>query len=432
MSLKQLNRIATEALRFGTLYQTLCDRTHFGTERHSFLHSISSRTPTVPPRITGPVRFSPARPIPSLDSLAHQATRSDFEIYPEFRLPASSFGPRRSNDFLVRRRQATSPSTMSELAELNRLARLVELTSKTTPFVPIYGFAPTLSSSLANNKLSQQCVAGILSFTDAKNPSVQNDFAKCFPKTTKPHVTFFSGQPRIARDVFNGLLASKLAELRSRLGTTSTPAGAPALVASWINSLLSKKTTPRSPRATRSSRPEQSRRNTQEPVFVPSTQPEVLPPSLVAIEPSTPELILNSFDDCVPHLVTFRDFVFDPVSFNVSSSELVHPNKILDSEDLLRCINLANRPLKRCLFCLSINALPDPEDVQSLLQLVATVLLSNNVKFLNVYHPATSTLRTSIIIQKSPAYPKTGITCFNLQNELSAILLGYRSSILAF
>jgi hypothetical protein len=50
----------------------------------------------------------------------------------------------------------------------------------------------------------------------------------------------FSGQPRIPREIFNDMLKSKLHMARSMLGVTSTPKCAPALVSSWINSLLHK------------------------------------------------------------------------------------------------------------------------------------------------------------------------------------------------
>jgi len=81
----------------------------------------------------------------------------------------------------------------------------------------------------------------------------------------------FSGQPRVDRVQFNGLLTSKLSELRSKLGTSSTPAGAPALVASWINKLLlPKKTTTRSKKNIKSSTSEQNVRKTKDAIsFVP-------------------------------------------------------------------------------------------------------------------------------------------------------------------
>jgi len=83
-------------------------------------------------------------------------------------------------------------------------------------------------------------IAELLRFT--VNGFAVDDFLSVFPRTQIPHVSLFSGQPRIDRTIFNSLLASKLSELRSRLGVQSTPVGSVSLVSSWINRLLANQT----------------------------------------------------------------------------------------------------------------------------------------------------------------------------------------------
>jgi hypothetical protein len=75
----------------------------------------------------------------------------------------------------------------------------------------------------------------LLGFTKAHKLS---SFEQVFPATRRPQVSMFSGQPRVPRDTFNDLLKSKLSQLRSCLGLTSTPKGIVTIVASWINKLL--------------------------------------------------------------------------------------------------------------------------------------------------------------------------------------------------
>jgi hypothetical protein len=232
--LKVLNQFSTQTLKFGTEYGFVFSRKSF--PGHSPRPTVVCRPPR-PSKVI--VSYSAPKPQPSLNQLAHQATCSDFEIYPQLRLPASSFGPRRSNDFLVYRKIHT-PSNVKEniaaMSELNRMARLVEITSTRTPLVPFYPDPPRLSTSLAFDRVSHAVVAELLGFT--KSGFAIQDFRTVFPSTMRPTVSMFSGQPRVPKAQFNELLASKLSTLRSKLGINSTPPGSLCLVASWINRLL--------------------------------------------------------------------------------------------------------------------------------------------------------------------------------------------------
>jgi hypothetical protein len=222
--IKTLNRLATHALRFKTTYFESLSRVE------TFVgHSPRKQTPA-----KTKISFSSPKEIFSLSKLAHLALDANFVMYPE--TPISVRGMKRP--FLQTRSSTTTRPTRSELAELNRMARLVEMTSDRIPQVPVYACAPTISSDVSR---FSQCVAAILGFTQKSNPSCKASFDSTFPKTEHPRVSMFSGQPRINRDIFNALLCSKLSELRSKLGISSTPKGAPALVASFINSSLSMK-----------------------------------------------------------------------------------------------------------------------------------------------------------------------------------------------
>lgn len=285
--LRLLNRIASEALRFGTLYQSPL------LKKSSFIGS--SPRPTVVVHRPSPsnraIVFSDARPQPSLNQLAHLATRSDFDVYPQLRLPASSFGPRRSNNFLVTRKVHTSEGIDSaSLHELNRMARLVELTSDRIPAVPIYFKTPTLSESFASgNRVSHMVAAALLGFT-TKSGVVVNDFDAVFPATRRPPVSMFSGQPRVPKETFNELLSSKCSALRSKLGVSSTPKGSLCLIASWINRLLCNKpkTLPKSNKGKtvqkkdKASAAEQTAKDTKAKsiIFVPETETsDLVPPA---------------------------------------------------------------------------------------------------------------------------------------------------------
>jgi hypothetical protein len=245
-TLKLLNSTASFASRFGSLNFAPLVQKPLG----SFIgHSPRPRKSNHPrvPRIkkSYSVTYGPPRPELSLDQVAHFATRPDFEVYPDLR----SFGCHRSmfgrkiHSFLYTQKVKVDTPTVSDLIclkELNRLARLVELTPRCQ--TPVYHETPRISRSLSHDKTAQRFCANLLSFE--RNGTV-SDFRTVFPGTAVPTVSMFSGQPRVNKEIFNQLLASKLSTLRSKLGTTSTPSGAPALVASWINlslrNLLSRK-----------------------------------------------------------------------------------------------------------------------------------------------------------------------------------------------
>lgn len=209
-------------------------------------HSPRPSTHVRPPRQSAKsVVFSAPRPEPTLDQLAHQATRPDFAVYPDLRHLGCSrtmFG-RSRHEFLYRQKVNTPSQDADNLAclkELNRLARVVEVTQSRCPIVPIYFDTPRLSQKMSSDRVSHMVAAELLGFT--KNGFVVDDFGAVFPQTERPSVSWFSGQPRTNKDKFNELLSSKLSSLRSKLGLTSTPSGAPALVSSWINRLLGHKT----------------------------------------------------------------------------------------------------------------------------------------------------------------------------------------------
>jgi hypothetical protein len=292
--MRTLNASVAEINRFDKLYRV--------PSRSSF--PGSSPKPSVqvrrPRRSEDIVVFSSPREIPSLSKLAHFATRADFEIYPELRLSASHFGPRRV-EFFVRRNvhtPASSPSSDADcLTELNRLARLVEMTSKSCRNVPIYGEAPTLSGSIAWSRTSQQCVAGILGFTTRSNPAIRSEFDAIFPKTDRPRVEYVSGSPRIPKERFLDLFKSKMSELRSRLGIQSSPSGSSSLISSWINCSLSllrtKKPTPAQKGKKTTSPSQQNGKKTKvEFISAASSEPspDPVPTTTVTSEPPHPVL----------------------------------------------------------------------------------------------------------------------------------------------
>ena len=240
-----MNSLASEFQQFGCIYHRVFSRAKFpGCSPRPVVQ------PKAPRRSRSTITFSEPKPTMSLNQIAHLATRSDFEVYPEIKLSPDMFGPRPHNLLVSRQVQTAASIERSELDELNRLARLVEMTSSRIPDVPVYASAPRISESLAHNKLYQQIIAGLLSFTSAKNPSVRNDFSVTFP-ATKVVISHCLGQPKIERQIFNSLLASKMSELRSRLGINFSPVGSINLVSSWINMSLKRKQNPSSARSKR-------------------------------------------------------------------------------------------------------------------------------------------------------------------------------------
>jgi hypothetical protein len=258
--LRVLNQIATQTLRFGNAYECVFSRNSF--VGHSPRPLTSSRPPR---RSSSPVVFSASKPQPSLPLLAHLASRSDFEIYPEFRLPMSAFGPSRSHDFFIRRKIQT-PSipneNLSAMVELNRMARLVEIAEPRTKHVPIYFEPPRLSQMLSSDRVSHMVIAELLGFT--KFGFAVDDFSAVFPSTSRPAIRMFSGQPRAEKDKFNELLRSKMSALRSRLGINFSPPGSLNLVASWINRLLCFKPKPLPTNKGKSSRKEKGKSSADE------------------------------------------------------------------------------------------------------------------------------------------------------------------------
>lgn len=233
--LKALNQIASEQLRFNSLYRH---------PRHcrSFIGSSPRPVPTTPRSPTpstsssNTVTWSSPRCEHTLEQIAHLATcNRTFVIYPELRLAPANFGPS-PHGFLSPRPLACNSISLSELEELNRLAKIVEISSPHSRQPPIYGEPPRLSESLSHDKRTQMIVSSLLHFTSKS--FALNDFHTAFPSTAKPKVSYFSGQPRVDKDKFNELLVSKLGQLRSVLGINFTPKGAPALLSSWINKLL--------------------------------------------------------------------------------------------------------------------------------------------------------------------------------------------------
>jgi len=236
-NMRILNRIASEQLRFDTLYRVPSTRKSF--PGHSPKVQLAPKAGKTPSKVI----FSPVKPQLSLSQLAHLATREDFEIYPDLRSSYCSsqmFGTRKHEFLSVRMtKKVDSESDLASLKELNRMARLFELTSH-SKHVSIYPESPKLSKMLSHDRVSHMIIAELLRFT--VNGFAVDDFSLVFPKTQRPHTVMFSGHPRIERNIFNQLLASKLSELRSRLGVSQTPVGSVSLVSSWINRLLNFKT----------------------------------------------------------------------------------------------------------------------------------------------------------------------------------------------
>jgi hypothetical protein len=217
---KILNVIAHEAFKFGSLYRIPVNS--------SFVGHSPRPGPSAPVLPVSEVVFSQPRSDPSLNALAHQYSDIRIPVYPDLR---DQFRVTFDRKFLAHRHTPSPRPSRSELAELNRLAKLFTL----CPSATIQGSdTPRLSTSM-DSGITQMTVNSLLGFT--RNGKLST-FEQCFPATTRPRVEMFSGQPRVPRDTFNSLLKSKLSQLRSTLGVSSTPKGSVTLVASWINKLL--------------------------------------------------------------------------------------------------------------------------------------------------------------------------------------------------
>jgi hypothetical protein len=253
--MKELNRAAHHFQRFDTLYfQCLVRVDHMSAPlSQGLLRDIPSR-----------------RRAPQIDSetselcrLAHDVSQFGF-VYPEV-FTREAFPGHSSGVSDTPALTSNTTENLSTLKELNRMARLVELSSDRMELYPVYktsyDFAdPYFSKSIAY-------ATGLL----------KGDFATAFPKTAFPSVSYFSGQPRISRDIFNALLSSKLSQVRSILKTKVTPKGAPAYIASMINRSIAKTLSSQ----TSSRRRNQAPTNTR----APATQPR----SNVAFVTAAPE-----------------------------------------------------------------------------------------------------------------------------------------------
>jgi hypothetical protein len=217
---KTLNVIAHEAFKFGSLYRVPAQR--------SFVGHSPRPGPSAPVLPVSEVVFSQPHRDPSLNALAHQYSDTRIPVYPDLR---DQFRATYDRKFFAYRHTPSPRPLRSELAELNRLAKLFTL----CPSATIQGSdIPRLSTSM-DSGITQMTVNSLLGFT--RNGKLST-FEQCFPATTRPRVEMFSGQPRVPRDTFNSLLKSKLSQLRSTLGVSSTPNGSVTLIASWINKLL--------------------------------------------------------------------------------------------------------------------------------------------------------------------------------------------------
>jgi hypothetical protein len=252
--LKVLNRIASYSQQFETLYFSPLSRSQLGFPSHSAA-TYTKPTPKKPTVAKPPTaKLSDSRCLADLNRLAHDL----LQFGSVYNVPSRAFFPGHSAQ------KSPSPSNDADsMKELNRLARLFEMCSSSTLY-PSFTPAYDLSHSKCSRRLRS------LLHMDSTD-----SFSTAFPKTQTPKVSFFSGQPRIERHIFNDLLKSKLSETRSVLGLTFTPQGAPALVASWINSLLSKITKPvQKKQKTKvsfnleSKSSEQNDKNTIDPVYV--------------------------------------------------------------------------------------------------------------------------------------------------------------------
>lgn len=232
-TLTTLNKLASEVQRFKTCYHCASARSRSGFPGSSPRPAKPIRKQVVPKII-----YSEPRPELSLDQLAHEATRPEFRVYPDLRqmhCARTMFG-RRQHDFLYRQKVNTPRQSMDQdcLKELNRLARVAELSRDA---LVVYPDAPRLHILFGQNRSFKYVLLRRLSLI--RHDFEAAEFECAFPGTSRPAVTFFSGQPRIQRDLFNELVSSKSKEFRSRFGLTSTPEPVFKLLCNWINKILS-------------------------------------------------------------------------------------------------------------------------------------------------------------------------------------------------
>jgi hypothetical protein len=233
MSMKDLNRLASEAQQFETIYRIPARR------KPSPPTSYGLLTPVSPP-----VSNIRAPSVPTiLNRLASDALQFGF-VYPDTR---DLFSTRRP-DFLTVRLPTVrtwTPNDSACLKELNRLARLVELTPH--PRVPIYPSFTTITSTFDVN--SRNLYTKIGSKAHASNPfsdklraklHLKNDerFIDAFPKTTPPQVELLNGAPIIDRTVFNSLLRIKMQTACQILGTQHLSKNITSSIVHWINTIL--------------------------------------------------------------------------------------------------------------------------------------------------------------------------------------------------
>jgi hypothetical protein len=212
-----LNRLADFVNKFDTPYLCLFNKQKLV-------------TPSAPqPRRPRQPHFDDHYVTAELSRLAHEA----LQFGSVYRVPSRSRFPGHSQ----LSGHDTSPNFIdrSSLMELNRMARLFELCNNASIY-PRYRSESELFCSRLQ-PLEQTRLDQLLRSLKLDHSS---EFAQSFPSTRKPLVSYFSGQPRIEKTVFNDLLKSKLQQLRSALGVPTTPTGASAFVVSRINMLLCK------------------------------------------------------------------------------------------------------------------------------------------------------------------------------------------------
>jgi hypothetical protein len=233
--MKSLNRIASEALQFESLYRPFCLKHNFCVRPRPFL--VETRSVPVPLEV-------PSRPSRALhnelNSLASQLLQFG-TLYHETSIPV---GPR-PHEFLKRTKSPRSSAqeekdNVDSLKELNRLARLYEQYPDAKSSI-VYPQFTTKEQALHfdhhryGKGLPNPFVAKIRSQLKLDSKS---SFRSAFPGFSRPATTLSNGRPECERQTFNTLLAFKASQLRNVMHTPSTPYGFPRHLAQWITNIL--------------------------------------------------------------------------------------------------------------------------------------------------------------------------------------------------